>query len=70
MGFTIINRKRGVSIRATGSDANALFKAMCQSVEKQKVQVVCAGCDTLLPESDHLKNHCQPCADALKGLYK
>ena len=34
MSITITNRKGNQSIRATGKDAQALFDAMCQSVEK------------------------------------
>jgi len=54
--------------------AKALAADMRAFAEKHDhrpvVQVVCAGCNKLLPESDRFKNHCQPCADALKGLYK
>jgi len=35
MTITITNRKGKQSIRATGKDAQALFDAMCQSVEAQ-----------------------------------
>ena len=35
MAIFITNRKGHQSIRATGKDAQALFAAMCKSVEKQ-----------------------------------
>jgi hypothetical protein len=65
MGFTISNRKHSVKISATGSDANALFEAMCKSVKPPIVTVVCARCHSFLPASDRLKHYCQPCADAV-----
>ena len=68
MGISISNRKRGISIRVTGKDAQALFEAMVRELGADVARKQAANASNPVPNRPKEKIDTDGAALGLSGL--